>query len=67
MTPAEARSTLALLGTDRLQDVADRIGVSLSTIRIHLQRVYEKTATHRLGLSGRLSPRTPPAGLDALP
>ncbi len=47
LTRAEARTALALLDADRLQDIADRFGVSLSAIRIHLQRVYEKTDTHR--------------------
>ena len=47
LTATEARMAVALLDADRLQDIADRFGVSLSTIRIHLQRVFEKTGTHR--------------------
>ncbi len=47
LTAAEARTALALLDSDRLQDIADRFGVSLSAIRIHLQRAFEKTGTHR--------------------
>jgi DNA-binding CsgD family transcriptional regulator len=47
LTAAEARTSLALLDSDRLQDIADRFGVSLSAVRIHLQRAFEKTGTHR--------------------
>ncbi len=47
LTRAEARTALALLDADRLQDIADRFGVSLSAVRIHLQQVFEKTGTHR--------------------
>lgn len=47
LTLAETRTALALLDTIRLQDVADRFGVSLSAVRIHLQRTFEKTGTHR--------------------
>lgn len=47
LTLAEARVAGAVLATERLQDIADRLAVSLSAIRIHLQRVFEKTGTHR--------------------
>lgn len=47
LTPAEARTALALLDADRLQDIADRFGVSLSAVRLNLQRAFEKTGTHR--------------------
>ncbi|MFD0325598.1 helix-turn-helix transcriptional regulator [Lysobacter gummosus] len=30
-----------------LQHVANALGVTLSTVRIHLQHVFEKTNTHR--------------------
>jgi DNA-binding CsgD family transcriptional regulator len=30
-----------------LQSVADKMSVSISTVRIHLQRAFDKTATHR--------------------
>jgi DNA-binding CsgD family transcriptional regulator len=47
LTPAEARTALALFEGDRLQDVADRLGLSLATVRTHVQRAFDKTGTHR--------------------
>ena len=47
LTAAEARTALALLDADRLRDVAGRLGVSLPTVRTTLQRVFNKTDTHR--------------------
>ncbi len=47
LTSAEARIAMALLHAGRLQDIADRFGISLSSVRVHLQRVFEKTRTHR--------------------
>jgi DNA-binding CsgD family transcriptional regulator len=47
LTPAEARTALALIEGNRLQDVADRLGVSLATVRTHVQRAFDKTGTHR--------------------
>ena len=46
LTAAEARAALALLDADRLRDVAERLGVSLPTVRTTLQRVFNKTDTH---------------------
>jgi hypothetical protein len=37
----------ALLDADRLADVAENLGVTLSTVRTHLQRTFEKTDTRR--------------------
>jgi DNA-binding CsgD family transcriptional regulator len=47
LTPAEAHTALALLEAERLRDVAERLGVSLPTVRTTLQRVFNKTDTHR--------------------
>src|SRR3954454_13397801 len=47
LTATEARTALALLDAERLQDVAERLGVSLPTVRTTLQRVFNKTDTHR--------------------
>ncbi len=56
LTPAEAEVALHVIKDEGLQDVADKLSVSLSTVRIHLQRVFEKTGTHRqAGLTRLLS------------
>jgi DNA-binding CsgD family transcriptional regulator len=47
LTDGEARTALALLEAERLRDVAERLGVSLPTVRTTLQRVFNKTDTHR--------------------
>jgi DNA-binding CsgD family transcriptional regulator len=47
LTKAEARIAHALLDADRLADVAENLGVTLSTVRTHLQRAFEKTDTRR--------------------
>ena len=47
LTPAEAEVALRVLRSHGLQSVADELRVSLSTVRVHLQRVFEKTGTHR--------------------
>jgi DNA-binding CsgD family transcriptional regulator len=47
LTRAEARIAHALLDADRLADVAENLGVTLSTVRTHLQRAFEKTDTRR--------------------
>jgi DNA-binding CsgD family transcriptional regulator len=47
LTPAEAEVALLVLRGQGLQLVADELCVSLSTVRVHLQRVFEKTGTHR--------------------
>jgi DNA-binding CsgD family transcriptional regulator len=64
LTQAEARTAQALLDADRLADVADNLGVTLSTVRTHLQRAFEKTATRRQSELVRLllAHRLPPAG-----
>jgi DNA-binding NarL/FixJ family response regulator len=47
LTPAEATVATLILHGQGLQSVADELRVTLSTVRIHLQRVFEKTQTHR--------------------
>jgi DNA-binding CsgD family transcriptional regulator len=47
LTPAEAAVAIQMLRGQGLQAVAAELRVTLSTVRIHLQRVFEKTGTHR--------------------
>ena len=47
LTPAEARTALALLDGGGLSGMAERLSVRLSTVRTLLQRVFAKTGTHR--------------------
>lgn len=68
LTPAEAAVAIRTLRGQGLQAVADDLRVTLSTVRIHLQRVFEKTATHRqpelvrllLDVQAGLRPDDPP-------
>jgi DNA-binding CsgD family transcriptional regulator len=61
LTKAEAAFALEVVKCDGLQASADRLGVSLSTARTHLARIFEKTDTRRqaqlvrLLLTGRSS------------
>ncbi len=47
LTPAEAAVAIQMLRGQGLKAVAAELRVTLSTVRIHLQRVFEKTGTHR--------------------
>ena len=47
LTPAEASLAARIPGSRGLQALSDDLGLSLSTVRTHLQRVFEKTGTHR--------------------
>lgn len=47
LTAAEAEVAIRVLKGHGLQFVANELHVSLSTVRVHLQRVFEKTRTHR--------------------
>ncbi|KXF75574.1 hypothetical protein ATN84_16355 [Paramesorhizobium deserti] len=47
LTKAESAVALSIARGDGLQSVADELSISLSTARTHLQRVFEKTDTHR--------------------
>ena len=45
---------MRFLDADRLADVADNPGVTLSTVRTHLQRAFEKTDARRQSELARL-------------
>lgn len=47
LTPAEANVAACTLRCEGLQHIAETLQVTLSTVRIHLQRVFDKTDTHR--------------------
>ena len=47
LTAAEAASALEIAKGDGIQASADRLGVTLSTARTHLARVFEKTGARR--------------------
>lgn len=54
LTAAEARVALLTLRGAGLRPVAEELSVSVSTVRIQLQRVFEKTGTHRQAALVRL-------------
>jgi DNA-binding CsgD family transcriptional regulator len=64
LTPAESRFASQIVTGEGLKEVATRIGVSESTARTHLHRIFEKTGTSRqaelvrLVLASRLSVRS---------
>jgi DNA-binding CsgD family transcriptional regulator len=47
LTQAEARVALLVVKGHGLHFVSEQLRVGLSTVRVHLQRVFEKTRTHR--------------------
>jgi DNA-binding CsgD family transcriptional regulator len=47
LTGAEARVLQAVIDTGGVPDIAAALGVSESTIRTHLKRLFDKTNTHR--------------------
>jgi len=47
LTTAEAQTALSLVDAEGLRDVADRRGVSINTVRTHLQRIFDKAGTGR--------------------
>lgn len=47
LTPAEARLALLLVGGDTVNEVAERLHLSVATVRTQLKAVFEKTHTHR--------------------
>ncbi|MGH1587840.1 helix-turn-helix transcriptional regulator [Methylobacterium phyllosphaerae] len=47
LTRAEARLTLLLVGGETLNEVAERLHLSVATVRTQLRAVFEKTHTHR--------------------
>jgi DNA-binding CsgD family transcriptional regulator/PAS domain-containing protein len=65
LTDTEAEVALRVLDGTGLGPIADELSVSLSTVRTHLQRVFDKTQTHRqaelvrLLLGGLAATRSP--------
>jgi DNA-binding CsgD family transcriptional regulator len=47
LTPAEAAVTVEVLRGSGLRSAAAKLGITTSTVRTHLQRVFEKTQTRR--------------------
>jgi len=47
LTRAEVRVALAVASGAKLSDTADRLKISVNTVKTHLHRVYEKTGTRR--------------------
>jgi DNA-binding CsgD family transcriptional regulator len=47
LTPAELRILLAIVEVGGVREVADALGVSESTVKTHLGRLFQKTATSR--------------------
>ncbi len=47
LTPAEATIVMRIPGSRGLKTIAEQLGISLATVRCHLQRAFEKTGTHR--------------------
>jgi DNA-binding CsgD family transcriptional regulator len=47
LTNMEAEISLRVLDGTGLGPIADELSVSLSTVRTHLQHVFDKTDTHR--------------------
>lgn len=46
-TPTEAAVALAIVRGQGLQWVADRLNISVTTVRTHLAHCFDKTNTHR--------------------
>jgi DNA-binding CsgD family transcriptional regulator len=64
LTPAEARVAWAMLKGDRIDEIADRLAVSINTVRTHLKRLFAKTDTRRQSeLVRTLISATPPVDL----
>jgi DNA-binding CsgD family transcriptional regulator len=47
LTPAEATVTTEVLRGQGLQAAAETLGITIPTVRTHLQHVFEKTRTRR--------------------
>jgi DNA-binding CsgD family transcriptional regulator len=47
LTRAEARVLAATIGIGRVSDVARAVGISATTAKTHLLRIFDKTGTHR--------------------
>jgi len=47
LTRAESQVAMRVLNGDGLAPIAEELSVSLTTVRTHLQRIFDKTGTHR--------------------
>ncbi len=47
LTEAEAEVALRVMNGSDLKEVSEQLSISLATVRTHLQRVFDKTDTHR--------------------
>lgn len=47
LSQAETRAAYAISDGCRLDEAAGRIGISINTLKTHLERVYEKMDVHR--------------------
>ncbi|WP_029116981.1 helix-turn-helix transcriptional regulator [Mycobacterium sp. URHB0044] len=47
LTNAEVKVTLAVVRGDDLHQISDQLSVSITTVRTHLQHIFDKTDTHR--------------------
>jgi DNA-binding CsgD family transcriptional regulator len=47
LTPAELRVLVAIVEVGGVPEVAAVLGISETTVKTHLQRLFEKTGTHR--------------------
>ena len=47
LTHAEAEVALQVTRGEELKDIAEALSISLTTVRTHLQHVFDKTGTHR--------------------
>jgi DNA-binding CsgD family transcriptional regulator len=47
LTPSELRVLLAVFETSGVADIAEMLGISESTAKTHLRRLFEKTGTSR--------------------
>ncbi len=62
LTPHETRIVRMLAEGDSYQDVGDRLGITVNTVRNHIRRIYEKLQVHSKSeavskaLRGRLIP-----------
>ncbi|MGW4354472.1 helix-turn-helix transcriptional regulator [Nocardia sp. NPDC004582] len=59
-TPREAAIAEGVLRGEGLQAVADDLAVTLPTVRVHLQHIFQKTGTHRQAELTRLLLATAP-------
>ena len=47
LSPAETRTLERLLAGDTLAEVADKLGIAVTTARTHLAHIFDKTGTSR--------------------